>query len=191
MKPVFLAALLVASLALVGSAPAVAQAANQSSPQPTAPVTNTTDTPDRSDTTQTERIDGQTVIVESRYVPNASVALITLRSESVQTVTLSDAGRFQQGGKVPVRSVALRGGETTTVELPVTEQDGYVGVAISTENTPLYAEIVQQPSGGGLEILRALGSLQAWIAGLTVAFVWMIVAGWNVLRGEDSRPEVA
>lgn len=189
MKPVFLAALLVASLALVGSAPAVAQAAN--SPQPTAPLGNGTDTPESSYREQTERIDGQTVIVESRYVPNASVAFITIRSESVQTVSLSDAGRFQQGGKVPVRTVALRSGETTTVELPVTEQDGYVGVAISTENTPLYAEIIQQPSGGGLDILRALGSLQAWIAGLTVAFVWMVVAGWNVLRGEDSRPEVA
>ncbi|MDS0279377.1 hypothetical protein NDI85_16370 [Halomicroarcula sp. S1AR25-4] len=186
MRVPFFAALLVVSLALAGSAPAVAQTANQTvptGPQPTA--TNATDA------TATERIDGQTVIVESRYVENASVALITLRSESVQTVTLSDAGRFQEGGKIPVRAIALRSGETATVEIPVTEQDGYVGVAISTENTPLYAEIVQQPSGGGLDILRALGSLQAWIAGLTVAFVWMIVAGWNVLRGEDSRPEVA
>ncbi|MBX0325581.1 hypothetical protein EGH21_21385 [Halomicroarcula sp. F13] len=185
----FFAALLVVSLVLAGSAPAVAQAGN--SPQPTAPLTNTTDTPGSSDATKTERIDGQTVIVDSEYRANKSVALITLRSSAGQAVTLSDAGRFQQGGKVPVRTVAIAAGETTTVELPVTEQDGYVGVAISTENTPLYAEIIQQPSGGGLDILRALGSLQAWIAGLTVAFVWMVVAGWNVLRGEDSRPEVA
>jgi hypothetical protein len=106
-------------------------------------------------------------------------------------VTISDAGRFQEGGKIPVRTVALRSDDTATVEIPVTEKDGYVGVAISTANTPLYAEIVQQPSGGGLDILRALSSLQAWLAGATVAFIWMIVAGYNVIRGENGRPEVA
>jgi hypothetical protein len=106
-------------------------------------------------------------------------------------VTVSDAGRFQEGGKIPVRTVAMRSDDTATVEIPVTEKDGYVGVAISTENTPLYAEIVQQPSGDGLNILRALSSLQAWLAGAGVAFVWMIIAGYNVIRSENGRPEVA
>ncbi|MFY4811603.1 hypothetical protein ACOJIV_02700 [Haloarcula sp. AONF1] len=183
MRSLFFAALLVVSLGCV-SAPTAAQSAGNlpaetSGPQPTANATDTT------------RIDGQTEIIGSEYLPNESMARITLRSSAVQTVTISDAGRFQEGGKIPVRTVAMRSDDTATVELPVTEKDGYVGVAISTENTPLYAEIVQQPSGDGLDILRALSSLQAWLAGATVAFIWMIVAGYNVIRGENGRPEVA
>jgi len=154
------------------------------SPQPTAQSSDT-------NATETTQIDGNTEIVASVYHPDEGVARITLRSSAVQTVTISDAGRFQEGGKIPVRTVAMRSDDTATVEIPVTEKDGYVGVAISTENTPLYAEIVQQPSGGGLDILRALSSLQAWLAGAGVAFIWMIIAGYNVIRSENGRPEVA
>jgi len=183
MRSIFFVALLVVSLGCV-SAPAVAQSAGNlpaetPGPQPTANATETT------------RIDGQTEIVGSEYLPDEGIARITLRSSAVQTVTISDAGRFQEGGKIPVRTVALRSDDTATVEIPVTEKDGYVGVAISTENTPLYAEIVQQPSGDGLDILRALSSLQAWLAGAGVAFIWMIIAGYNVIRSENGRPEVA
>ncbi|MBV0903907.1 hypothetical protein [Haloarcula salina] len=185
MRSIFFVALLVVSLSCV-SAPTAAQSAGNlpvetPGPQPT----------DQSSDTNATRVDGNTEIVDSVYRPDESVARITLRSSATQVVTISDAGRFQDGGKIPVRTVALESGETTTVEIPVTEQDGYVGVAISTENTPLYAEIVRQPSGDGLDILRALSSLQAWLAGAGVAFVWMIIAGWNVMRGENGRPEVA
>jgi len=158
--------------------------ARTASPQPTAQSSDT-------NATATTQIDGNTEIVASVYRPDEGVARITLRSSASQAVTISDAGRFQEGGEIPVRTVALRSGDTATVEIPVTEQDGYVGVAISTDKTPLYAEIVQRPSGDGLDILRALSSLQAWIAGAAVAFVWMIIAGWNVMRDENGRPEVA
>ncbi|RLM96221.1 hypothetical protein [Haloarcula sp. Atlit-7R] len=183
MRSIFFVALLVVSLGCV-SAPTAAQSAGNlpaetPGPQPIANATETT------------RIDGQTEIIGSEYLPDEGIARITLRSSAVQTVTISDAGRFQKGGKIPVRTVAMRSDDTATVEIPVTEKDGYVGVAISTANTPLYAEIVQQPSGGGLDILRALSSLQAWLAGATVAFIWMIIAGYNVIRGENGRPEVA
>ena len=183
MRAIFFVALLVVSLGCI-SAPTAAQSAGNlpaetPGPQPTANATDTT------------RIDGQTEIVGSEYLPEEGIARITLRSSGVQTVTISDAGRFQEGGKIPVRTVAMRSDDTATIEIPVTEKDGYVGVAISTANTPLYAEIVQRPSGGGLDILRALSSLQAWLAGATVAFIWMIVAGYNVIRGENGRPEVA
>ncbi|KOX93412.1 hypothetical protein AMS69_05665 [Haloarcula rubripromontorii] len=185
MRSILFAALLVVSFGCV-SAPTAAQSAGNvpvetPGPQPTAHDSDTNAT----------RIDGNTEIVGSEYRPDEGIARITLRSNATQVVSISDAGRFQGGGKIPVRSVALESGETTTVEVPVTEQDGYVGVAISTENTPLYAEIVQRPSGGGLDILRALSSLQAWLAGAGVAFVWMVIAGWNVMRGENGRPEVA
>lgn len=139
----------------------------------------------------TERIDANTVLVDSRYQPNESVAFITIRSEASQAITLVDAGSFLEGGKPPSRTVAVHGGLTTTIKLPVTERDGYVGVSISTEETPVYAEILERPTDGGLEILRTLSTLGAWGAGILVAFVWMVLAGISVMRGEDSRPEVA
>jgi len=144
-----------------------------------------------SEPTDTTRIDQNTVLVDSEYRANESVALLTIRSKTVQTLTFSDGGQFRQGGKVPVTVEPFRAGETATIEVPVTEVDGWVGVAISTENTRLYSEIIKQPSAGGLDILRALSSLQAWLAGVLVAFTWMVIAGWNVLRREDGSPRVA
>lgn len=152
-------------------------------------ATDTSPSPTAHSSTNGERIDGGTVLVSSEWQENESVALITLRSEIDQDVTLTDAGKFSTGGTVPERTVEIDAGETTTVEIPVTEVDGRVGVGIATRYT-LYAEIIKSPSGG-LDILRALSSLQAWIAGATIAFVWMVIAGWNVMRREDGRPEVA
>jgi hypothetical protein len=143
-----------------------------------------------SNQTTAERIDGNTVIVGSEYRANESVALLTLRSEIYQGVTVSDAGAFSQGGTVPVRVAVFEAGETATVEIPVTEVDGRVGLAISTEQTPLYSELIVE-SGNGLDILAAVSSLQAWLAGAFVAFVWFAIAGYQVLRGEEGRPEVA
>jgi hypothetical protein len=242
MRHPFFAALLVVSCIALGSAPAVAQADNNStaatnnstavldaddvrrlanvtdgnlsvspngslsietatatpapSPQPTPPSTSTptpaASTPTASSSSTngtTERIDSQTVIVSSS-VRNGS-AVITLRSSASQSITLTDAGDFRSGGVVGSRTIAVRGGETTTVEFPVTEQDGMVGVGISTEQTTLYAEIIERGGGGGLGVLRVLSSLQAWLAGAGVAFIWMIIAGWTVMRSENGRPEVA
>lgn len=154
------------------------------SPQPTARSQSTPNA------TETERIDGNTVIVGSRYLPEEGVALVTLRSSTPQAITLSDAGRFAQGGKVPTTTVAV-GSETTTIEISVTEVNGRVGVAITTKQTPLYSEIIESGSGDGLGILRAVSPLQAWFGGVAIAFVWMAIAGWSVMREEGGRPEVA
>jgi len=167
-----------------GSSTNLSELATEVRPQPTAQGSQETPT-------DTTRIDSQTVIVDSEYRENESVALLTIRSRSVQTITFSDAGRFRQGGQVPVQVEPFRGGETATIEVPVTEADGWVGVAISTERTRLYSEIVKRPDGSGLDILKTLSSLQAWLAGATIAFVWMVIAGYNVMRREDGQPEVA
>ena len=184
--PLF-AALVVLSLVLVASAPAAAQsvgtptASTPTGPQPTA--------------NDTEAIDNQTTIISSRLETenNQTTAYITLRSDIVQTVTLSDATAFRAGGEVPVRTIVLGAGETATVEIPIRYGEGWVGVSISTENTALYAEVLQRSGGtsGGLDALRAVAPLTAWILGILIAFVWMTIAGWSVLRSEDKRPEVA
>ncbi|MBX0304739.1 hypothetical protein [Haloarcula salinisoli] len=181
--PLF-ALLLVVSATLVGSTPAVAQSANQAdaSPQPTAAST-------------TERIDNQTTIVESRIVTegNRSVVRLTLRSESAQAISISDASRFRQGGEVPVRTVVMKAGETATYEIPINSSSGYVALSISTEQTPLYAEILQRPASesSGLDVLRALTSIQAWFAGAFVAFTWVGLAAYTVVRRTGQAPEVA
>jgi len=159
------------------------------SPQPTATAAAApASTPNA---TETELIDSDTVLVASKWNESAGVARVTIRSETSQAVTLSDAGRFIQGGKVPTTTVALRGGTTSTIEISVTEVDGRVGVAISTDKTPLYSEIIESDSGDGLGVLEAVSTLQAWLGGVTIAFVWMIIAGWSVMRREGGRPEVA
>jgi hypothetical protein len=164
-------------------------ATETASPKPTAtPVAAPASTPNA---TETERIDSDTVLVASEWNETTGAARITIRSETSQAVTLSDAGRFVQGGKVPTTTVALRGGTTSTIEISVTEVDGRVGVAISTDKTPLYSEIIQSDSGGGLGILEAVSTLQAWLGGATIAFVWMCIAGWSVMRREGGHPEVA
>jgi hypothetical protein len=183
MRKPFFAVLLVVSLALVGSTPAVAQSANQTtSPQPTAQ-------------TGPERIDNQTVIVSSttRTVNNSTTAVITLRSSAVQTVTLSDSGRFLKGGAVPTRDVNLGRGETTTIEMPVTRANGFVAVGISTEQTDLYAEVLQRPGqqSSGVDALKVLTSLQAWFAGAAVALSWFGLAAYTVMRRSGQAPEVA
>ncbi|MBO4249549.1 hypothetical protein IL252_17245 [Halomicrobium sp. IBSBa] len=184
---VMLAVVSLAVVAPVGARPTADSVANTTDIPNSEPTAQGSDT----DPTDTTRIDENTVLVDSEYRANESVALLTIRSKAVQTLTFSDGGQFRQGGKVPVTVEPFRAGETATIEVPVTEVDGWVGVAISTENTRLYSEIVEQPSGGGLDILRALSSLQAWLAGATIAFVWMAIAGYNVIRRENGRPEVA
>lgn len=187
--------LVVLAVSLVATAPIGVVATETPSPSPTATTSlqpTVTDTPGSTpNATDIERIDENTVIVASEWDEDAGVARITVQSKTTQTVTFSDAGKFVQGGKVPVTATAIRAGTTTTVEVPVTEVDGRVGVAISTDDTALYSEILEQPSGDGLGILEAVSTIQAWLGGATIAFVWMVIAGWSVIRREGGRPEVA
>lgn len=121
-----------------------------------------------------ERIDRNTVILESDYSEKSGVATVTLESDRVQRVTLSDAGAFVTGGQVNQKTTVLKPDEPTTVRLDVTEVDGRVGVSISTSKT-LYAHIIEVPNylfysdpgwgtvrivgfGSGFGVLFALGA---------------------------------
>ncbi|WP_436927101.1 hypothetical protein [Halosimplex amylolyticum] len=137
------------------------------------------------------RIDSATEIVASEYLPKKGVARVTIRSETVQNIVFSDGGFLSTGGgKGDTRVESFGAGETSTVQIPVTEVNGRAAVVIATENTPLYGVIVKE-GGGGLDVIRELEPLQALIIGVVVAFTWMVIAGWNELRGERGRPEVA
>ena len=96
-----------------------------------------------------ERIDNSTVLVDSSYDNETGMVSVTLKSETIQEVTLSDAGAFVDGGVVNQRTVTLGPGETATVSLDATRTDsGFVGVSIATDDT-LYAVPVESPSTGG------------------------------------------
>jgi len=151
----------------------------------------TTEPPEPDPEGNATRIDGATEIVASEYIESEGVARVTVRSKAVQTITFSDGGFLADGGGEGYsRSEAFGSGETATVQIPVTEVNGRVAVVLSTDETPLYGHIIK-PGGGGLDVIDALGSLQALLTGVGVAFVWMLIAGWNELRGERGRPEVA
>ncbi|WP_459192091.1 hypothetical protein [Halosimplex sp. J119] len=137
------------------------------------------------------RVDGATEIVASEFVESEGVARVTVRSEITQNIVFSDGGFLANGGgKGTSRVESFGAGETSTVEIPVTKVNGRAAVVLSTENTALYGEIVKE-GGGGLDVIRELSGLQGVIIGVVVAFVWMVIAGWNELRGERGRPEVA
>ncbi|QLH77187.1 hypothetical protein HZS55_07715 [Halosimplex rubrum] len=137
------------------------------------------------------RIDSETAIVASEYLPQNGIAKVTVRSESAQVITFSDGGFLADGGgEAGFRAEAFGAGEESTVAIPVTESGGRAAVIIGTEETPIYGVIVKQ-GGGGLDVIRELSGLQGLIIGVVVMLVWMIIAGWNELRGERGRPEVA
>ncbi len=168
----------------LGGSNATATATPTASPTPTAVPTPE---PDGNAT----RIDANTMLVASDYNPKTGIATVTVRSETVQTITFSDGGFLADGGgKGRSRAEAFGSGEESTVAIPVTEVNGRAAVVLSTEDTALYGVIVQQ-GGGGLDVLNVLTSIQALLTGVGVAFVWMLIAGWNELRGERGRPEVA
>jgi hypothetical protein len=158
---------------------ATAQAASTPTPMPTGNDTDDGGT----------YIDNETVLVDSSYDSGAGVASISLRSEVDQQVGIVDAGALREGESTRPTTVHLDAGETTTVEVRVTESDGWVAVTIATSS--LLYPVTLARSSGGLDILRALSTLQAWGAGIIIAFIWMILAGYSVLRREDDRPEVA
>jgi hypothetical protein len=140
----------------------------------------------------TTLIDSDTTLVASEYVESKGIARVTVRSESVQTITFSDGGFLADGGgEGRSRAVPFGAGETATVAVPVTEVGSRVAVVIGTDKTPLYGVIVQQGGGGTLDVIRALSGLQGLLIGVAVMLIWMVIAGWNELRGERGRPEVA
>jgi len=133
---VLLTALVVVSLATGGAVAQESNTTNASAPA--------------ADTGDYEQIDNATYLVGSSVDLDTETASITLYSEIPQEVTISDAGAFVEGGEVPQRTVYLKPGEKTTVEMPITVADQqlgqqYAGVSITTAKT-LYAEPLETSS---------------------------------------------
>jgi len=155
------AGLAVLALGLVASSPAAAQnqSANGSLPE------------------TAEQIDRDTTLISAEYDEESGEAVVTLESNTLQDITLSDAGAFVAGGEVRQRTVTVRPDERVTIRMPVTKTDGYTGVSIATRQT-LYAVPIETSAdmfsgsatwetaqaaavGGGVGVLALTGVI-AW-----------------------------
>jgi len=136
-----------------------------------------------------EYIDSNTELVDTQYNPDAGTVMVTLKSETRQTVEIYDAGGFWTEDDIATRTVRLAPGEQTRVRLAVTEQSGRVGVGIDTEET-IHPVILQRPNND-LTFVNRLTSLESLAIGSTSAFIWFVLSGVYVLYIEGGEPEVA
>lgn len=93
----------------------------------------------------TERIDANTQLVDARFHPDTGKAWVTIRSDILQEITVTDAGAFMEGGEIARRSVTVRPGEETTISIPATKYRNFVGVSIATRET-LFAVPIEIPT---------------------------------------------
>jgi len=75
-------------------------------------------------------IDSQTVICDVSL--DGDVAVLVLRSDKLQRVTIVDAGGLMQEGEINRGRVTLRPDEPNTVRFPITRHNGFAGVTIDT-----------------------------------------------------------
>jgi hypothetical protein len=108
--------------------------------------TTATATPEQEQETQEtgERLDNNTVLLDKTYSQETGRLTLTIRSETVQQVTLSDAGALIDGGRIAQRSVVLKDGSVQEISIPATEVDGFVGASVATQ-TGLYGVPVETP----------------------------------------------
>ncbi|QLH83421.1 hypothetical protein [Halosimplex pelagicum] len=119
--------------------------------------------------TGTQIQDGLTLL-SSSYNQEQGTVTLTFRSDSAVAVTLADAGAFMQEGEINRRAIVVNG--KTKVEFAVTEQNGFVGVSISTDET-LYGHPIKV---GSTDFVPGGPSPEdTWLAGSTV-FVLFAVA---------------
>lgn len=131
MRRLFLLAIMLTGLV---SGSLVAPAAAQETATPTAAGNATGATG--------ETIDQNTVLLNSSYDGAKGTVSVTIRSETLQQITVTDAGAFMEGGEIARRTVTVRPDQPTTIEIPATEYQGSVGVSIATAST-LYAEPIE------------------------------------------------
>lgn len=167
-------AALAAALLLIGSAAPVAAQSNGTAPNGTAATT--------------ERIDANTVLVESGYDPDTGMASVTIRSDTLQQIVVTDAGAFMEGGEIARREAMVKPGETTTIKIPATETRGFVGVSISTPQT-LYAVPLEVGTGSIFDGEASWGTVR--LAGAAGFFGGLIaVVGLAYYRKRGGRREV-
>jgi hypothetical protein len=123
-----------------------------------------------------ERIDQNTVVLDRKYIVETGRAVLTIRSDTLQSITLTDGGAFIEGGEIAQNSVTLRPGETANVSVSATKVQGFVGASVATQQT-LYAVPISD-----LEFSRPPISYQNAQLLVLLAAIGTAGATWRVVR---------
>ena len=118
---------------------------------------------------------------------DGDTATFIVESETRQSVTLTDAGGFMNGGEIRRESRLLRPGENR-IEFRVTIYSGMAAVSIDTGDV-LFGVPLREPSSL-LSPPYTVSDVQAAGAGAaaSVAIVALLVVG-RALTGDDRKPE--
>lgn len=128
----------------------------------TAQTSNDSDTSNES----IEWIDDNVGIVDVGH--DDGEAVVELRAEQDTPVVLSDAFGPMERGPIDQERRRLRGGETSTVRIPVSEYDGNVGVIVATEDVT-FAVPIETSAGAALGTEHSTGQvlLSAGVGGVS------------------------
>jgi hypothetical protein len=136
-----------------------------------------------------EAIDEKTVVCSASL--DGTEAVVVLRSDELQQVTVTDAGAFMTGGEINRRTFTLREGERNTIRFDVTVHNGFAGVSIDTGET-LYAVPIEEESTLIGEPWSAQDVQLAAVSGAAgVATVAVFVVIRTVLGRTDEPERVA
>jgi len=143
------------------------------------------ETGDSEKTRTCEAIDSQTSLCQAE-LQNGS-AVLTLQSGTNQRITFTDAGAFVAGGVVETQTRTVTEGRSEIV-MPVTQQNGFAGVSISTDNV-VYA-VPLESSSSMLEPPVTSSDVQAGAAGAaTSVSISVLFITWRAVTGRDDSPE--
>ncbi|CCQ34324.1 hypothetical protein HLRTI_001515 [Halorhabdus tiamatea SARL4B] len=150
-----------------------------------------TTTPNATDATETERIDAQTTLLDSRYNATTGMAYVEIQSDALQEIAVTDGSYLMQGGEATTRSVMVKPGETTTIEIPADMVRGYVSLSIGTSQT-LYGELIETGQGSLFTGEATWGTAQAagaagFAGGLSIV---VVLAYWRVRGGKQEVEQV-
>lgn len=144
---------------------------------------------DRDSCAEPEAIDSRTVLCSATV--KDGVAVLVLRSDRPQRITLTDSGAFMAGGEVPQKMATLRAEEPNTVRMDVTSYRGFSGVSIQTTRV-LYAVPLERqttlvgPPWGPSDV-----QLGAVTAALSVGSVSVVLVFRAVTGRRDSPERIA
>jgi hypothetical protein len=145
-------------------------------------LNQTTDEPETG-----ERIDNNTVIIDSYYDAESGRAILEIRSDKLQYITLSDAGAFIDGGEISQNTVPIKAGDTQEVSVAATQVQGFVGVSVSTDRV-LWAEKIKDIRKDRPPVSYQTAQLLALFAAVgTAGVTWRVVVSRRDEEEKDAE----
>jgi len=96
-------------------------------------------------TGETIQIDQHTTVLDSSYDDDTGIATVTVRSETLQRITLTDGGALLEGGEIAQNTVTVEPSDTVDIQVQATQVRDQVAVSIATDQT-LYGLPIEVPN---------------------------------------------